>query len=365
MDTQRVSRLQEEAGRKGLDCLALVPGPNLYYLTGLTFSRSERPVVALFAADGPSAIVLPVLEEPKVAAATCPLDAYPYGDEEGPALAFHQACAALELAEARIGVEHLQMRLLEARYLERYAPGCLLVAADEVMSALRVCKDADELALLRRAVAVIEEALNNTVDQLRVGMTEREAAGLLMLETLRAGGEKTPFEPIVQAGPSAASPHGVPSDRPIGAGETIVIDCGAFVGGYTSDITRTFVLGGLPDELARVYEVVKAANEAGRAAAGPGVIAQDVDRAARAVIQAAGYGSYFTHRTGHGLGLEVHEPPYIVEGNAEALRPGMTFTVEPGIYLPGRGGVRIEDDVVVTAQGAESLTTFVRELVVL
>jgi len=135
------------------------------------------------------------------------------------------------------------------------------------------------------------------------------------------------------------------------------------VGGYAADITRTFAIGELEEELARVYEVVRAANGAGRAAAGPGVVAEEVDRAARALIEEAGYGEYFIHRTGHGLGLEVHEPPFIVAGNGRALEPGMTFTVEPGVYLPGRGGVRIEDDVLVTPGGAESLTTFPRGLI--
>jgi len=345
--------------------VALVPGANLFYLTGLSFHLSERPVVALFPVDGPPAIVLPGLEAPKLKGAACELKAYPYTDEEGPALAFHQACAALELAEARIGAEGLRMRLMEARLLERYAPGCQLVPADEVVAALRVYKDGGELARMRRAVAVAEAGLRATLSQLRAGMTEREVAGLLMVEMLRAGGEGVPFQPIVVAGPNAASPHAVPSDRPIRPGETVVIDCGATVGGYASDITRTVAIGGLPEEMVQVYEVAREANAAGRARAGPGVPAQEVDRAARAVIEEAGYGEYFIHRTGHGLGLEGHEPPYIVEGNRQPLQPGMTFTVEPGVYLPGRGGVRIEDDLVITPEGAESLTTFPRELTVL
>jgi Xaa-Pro dipeptidase len=365
MNARRVSRLQDVAAARGLDLVALVPGANLFYLTGLSFHLSERPVVAILPADDPPAIVLPTLEAPKLERSALELRAFPYTDEEGPALAFHQACAALELAEARIGVESLHMRILEARYLERYAPGCELVAADEVMEALRICKDDGELAHMRRAVAIVEAALQATLEQLRVGMTEREAAGLLTIEILRAGGEGLAFEPILVAGPNSASPHSAPSDRPIRAGETIVIDCGAKVGGYASDITRTVVLGALSEHLARVYEVVRAANAAGRAAARPGVPAQDVDRAAREVIESAGYGAYFTHRTGHGLGLETHEPPYIVEGNDQPLRPGMTFTVEPGIYLPGQGGVRIEDDLLITSEGAESLTAFPRELLVL
>jgi len=365
MDGQRIARLQQEAAQKGLDCVALVPGANLFYLTGLSFHLSERPVVGFFPVDGSPAIVLPALEAPKLAHAACEIEPFPYTDEEGPAMAFHQACAALELAEARIGAEGLHMRLMEARFLERYAPGSQLIAADEVMAALRMRKDEGELALMRRAVAVVEAALTATLSQLRPGMSEREVAALLTVETLRAGSETLPFEPIVVAGPNAASPHAGPSDRPIQPGETVVIDGGASVGGYASDITRTVAVGGLTAEMVRVYEVVRAANEAGRRAAAPGVEAQAVDRAARAVIEEAGYGALFIHRTGHGLGLETHEPPYIVEGNRQRLEAGMTFTVEPGVYLPGYGGVRIEDDVVITPAGAESLTTFPRELMTL
>ena len=365
MDTQRVSRLQEETAGQGLDCMALVPGPNLFYVTGLSYHTSERPIVALFPADAPPAIVLPVLEAPKLEHAALNIEPFTYSDEEGPAMAIHQACATLELAEAHIGVEGLQMRVMEVRYLERYAPGCELVVADDVMGNLRICKDAQELTKMREAVEIIETALHETVEQIAVGMSEREVAGLLMTEILGAGGEGMSFNPIVVAGPNSASPHSGPSDRPIRANETIVIDCGAIAGGYASDITRTFTLKGLPEEMAEVYEVVREANRAGRDKVAPEVTAEEIDRAARSVIEVAGFGEYFIHRTGHGLGLEVHEHPYIVEGNQEPLRPGMTFTVEPGIYLPGKGGVRIEDDVVVTPQGCESLTSFPRELMIL
>jgi Xaa-Pro dipeptidase len=344
MHMNRLNRLIEEVSAHGLDVLALVPGPNLFYLTGLSFHLSERPVVALFPVGGPPAIVLPALEAVKVEQATVGLEPFPYTDEDGHTPAFQRACAALELADCIVGVEALQMRLLEVRLLERYAPGCRLIPAEEPLAELRIRKDERELEQM-------------------AGMTEREIASLLTVELLRAGGEGMAFSPIVVAGPNAASPHATPSDCPIGAGETIVVDCGATVGGYAADITRTFAIGALEPELARVYEIVQAANAAGRAAAGPGVLAEEVDRAARAVIEEAGYGEYFFHRTGHGLGLEVHEPPYIVAGNQRSLEPGMTFTVEPGVYLPGQGGVRIEDDVLVTSDGAESLTSFPRELV--
>jgi len=363
MHTTRLNRLMKLAGARGFDALALVPGPNLFYLTGLSFHLSERPVVAVFPVSGRPSIVLPAFEAIKVEHTTVRLEIFSYTDEEGYAPAFRSACDAMGLNSQVVGVEPLQMRVLEMRLLEQHAPGSRLVPAGDVLAELRSCKDEHELEQMRRAIAVTEKALRSTMEQVQAGMTERAVAALLMVEMLRAGGEGMSFAPLVVAGPNAASPHAGPSDRPIQPGETIVVDCGVTVSGYAADITRTFAIGALEPELARVYEVVRAANEAGRAAAGPGVPAEEVDGAARAVIEEAGYGAYFTHRTGHGLGLEVHEPPYIVAGNERPLEPGMTFTVEPGIYLPGRGGVRVEDDVVVTSDGAESLTSFPREFV--
>ncbi|MBN1484017.1 MAG: M24 family metallopeptidase, partial [Chloroflexia bacterium] len=180
-----------------------------------------------------------------------------------------------------------------------------------------------------------------------------------------AGADELPEEPIVAAGLNGASPHARPGDRPMRAGELVTFDGVARVDGYYGDLTRTVALGEPGPELRQIYALVQQANAAGRQAVRPGVPAEAVDRAARAVIEAAGYGQYFIHRTGHGLGLEVHEPPYIVVGNSQSLSPGMTFTVEPGIYVPGLGGVRIEDDVCVTEIGGESLTTMSRELLVL
>ena len=363
MYTDRLTKLMEQAGDRGFDVVALVPGPNLFYLTGLSFHLSERPVVVFLPVTKTPAIVVPAFEAVKVESTSIEMDVFPYTDEEGYTGAFKNACVALGLTGRTIGAEAFKMRLVEAQLLERYAPGCRLVPAEDALAELRMRKDEHELEQMRCAIAVTETALRSTMEQVRAGMTERAVAALLKIEMLEAGAEGMSFAPLVVAGPNAASPHAGPSDRPIQPGETIVVDCGVTVSGYAADITRTFAIGALEPELARVYEVVRAANEAGRAAAGPGVPAEQVDRAARAVIEEAGYGAYFTHRTGHGLGLEVHEPPYIVAGNERPLEPGMTFTVEPGVYLPGRGGVRIEDDVVVTSDGAESLTSFERGLI--
>jgi Xaa-Pro dipeptidase len=185
---------------------------------------------------------------------------------------------------------------------------------------------------------------------------------LLTQALLQRGAEGLAFEPLIQSGPNSALPHATPGERVIQAGEVLLLDFGVTFEGYLSDITRTFVVGEASAKIKKIYELVKQANAAGRAAARPGATGQDVDRATRKVIADAGYGHYFTHRTGHGLGLEGHEPPYVVEGNAVPLAIGNTFTIEPGIYVPELGGVRIEDDMAITENGAESLTSYNREL---
>ncbi|MCJ7550921.1 MAG: Xaa-Pro peptidase family protein [Anaerolineae bacterium] len=354
----RISQSLAAAESVGLDALALVPGPNLLYLTGMSFHLSERPIVALLPADGRPSIVLPELEAGKAAAAG--FDTYTYTDEDGHAFAYSQACATLELADARVGVEILGMRLLEARTIQRFAPNVELVPVDGLFAELRMVKTAEELDTMRRAVRVAEEAFLAWVPMLRAGMSEREAAALLVGALLGGGADRLAFDPIVAGGPHGSLPHAVPGDRAFQAGDWIVVDWGAVVDGYCSDLTRMVVVGEPAGQMREIHQIVLAANDAGRAAVAPGLEAQAVDAAARAAIEAAGYGRRFFHRTGHGLGLEAHEPPYIVSGNQLSLAPGMTFTVEPGIYLPDVGGVRIEDDVVVTLTGGESLTTLSR-----
>lgn len=364
MHAERCQRLVRQMHTEGLDAVAFVPGPNLFYLTGLSFHLSERPIVALFPAAGRPALILPGLEAVRVEEDSG-MELFSYTDEEGHEPAFRQALDALNLHKARIGAERLHMRLIEVELLDRYAEGSELVANGELLFDLRIQKDADEVDQMRSAAAITTEALQVTMDQFRVGMTEREVASLLRIELLRAGADGMAFSPIVASGPNAALPHSTPSSRPIEAGETLIVDCGGTLGGYAADITRTFLIEEAGDEWSRIYGVVRAANEAGRAAVRVDQPAEDVDRAARDVIEDAGYGEYFIHRTGHGLGLETHEPPYAIAGNQRPLKPGMVLTVEPGIYLPGRGGVRIEDDVVVTEDGPEVLTTFSRELTTL
>ena len=361
---RRHERLGQALRDAGLDALALNPGPTLRYLTGLDVHLMERPTVAFFTSDAPPTLVLPELETGKLAGLPFDVAPFPYGEDPDvwPS-AFQEAARHAGLDNKKIGVEPLRLRVMELRLLEGATSGAAFVSGEEVVGRLRMRKDAAEIALMREAAEIAERALRATLSQVQEGVTERELASELVLQLLQAGSEgELPFSPIVAFGENAANPHATPTERRLQAGDLVLIDWGANVHGYLSDLTRVFAAGDVEGELRRVADVVERANAAAREATGPDVQAEAVDRAARQLIEAEGYGEAFVHRTGHGLGLEAHEAPYIRVGNRQTLAEGMTFTIEPGIYLPGRGGVRIEDDVVVVADGAESLSTLPRSL---
>ncbi len=362
--TMRHAQLAVAIQTSGLDVLALNPGKSLTYLTGLHFHLSERPVLALFVPHTPPIVVLPELEALKIESLDYPVQAFPYG--EGPdtwGAVFHQAAQAAKVDGRRVGVEPRCMRVLELNLLEASAPQAEVLSGEEILISLRVHKDASEIASMRAAVDIAQRALQATLSSIKAGVSELQLASELTLQLLRHGSEpEIPFSPIVASGPNSANPHVTPSDRVLAQGDLLVIDWGATVNGYVSDLTRTFAISEPEPELARIAEIVAAANAAGREVAAPGVPASEVDKAARSVIEQAGYGKFFTHRTGHGLGLEGHEEPYIRADNDQPLEEGMTFTIEPGIYLPNRGGVRVEDDFIITSDSGESLSDLPRQL---
>lgn len=363
--TERQSRLAQALKNSQLHALALNPGPSLTYLTGMHFHLMERPVVAIFTTQNPPVIVLPELEAGKAAEQPYPIQVFPYGEEPSIWIAaFRQAAQAAGIDGQRVGVEPTRLRYLELNFLQAAAESAQYVSAEESLAELRMRKDPQELAYMRRAVDIAQQALHATLPAIKVGVTEKEIASELTYQLLRAGSEpEFPFTPIVSAGPNGANPHAVPGLRPLQSGDLLVIDWGAAYEGYISDLTRTFAIGRPDPEWVRIHDTVRLANQAGREAVRPGITAGEVDQAARLVIEQAGYGQYFIHRTGHGLGMESHEPPYIRQGNNLALEPGMTFTIEPGIYIPGRNGVRIEDNVVVTEGGSECLSDLPREII--
>jgi Xaa-Pro dipeptidase len=364
MTQSHFDKLNASLNDSGLDAVILNPGPTLSHLTGLRFHLMERPVVLLFAKDQDPAIVLPELELQKVASLPYKLQVFAY--PENPAewdSAFRRAVQALSLDGKRIGVEPRQLRLLEFRHVKAGAPEADYPDASDVLSALRLRKDHAEVEAMRRAVKIAQNALEATIPLIKIGMTEKELSAELVMQLLKQGSEpEMPFAPIVSGGPNGSNPHASPSDRKLQAGDLLVVDWGATYDGYISDLTRTFAVGEVDDEYKKIHKIVQEANAAGRAAAKPGIPCANVDKAARDVIEKAGYGVYFTHRTGHGIGMEGHEEPYMRGDNMLLLEPGMAFTVEPGIYLPNRNGVRIEDNVVITDNGADVLSDMTREM---
>ncbi len=369
MDYQsRLDNLKKRLRQEGIDVLALIPGANLTYITGMVKELSERPFVLFVnsSESTPPSVLLPHLEvETFLDSVSYRVNLISYTDEQGHQPAFTKACQQLADKRTTVAVEARSMRVLELHQIQKQAPEAKIVEADEILSQARMKKDEDEIEAIRNAIKVSQLSLEATCSQVKPGMTEREVETILSLEMLKHKASGHGFTPIVLSGPRAALPHGVAGERQLQKGDCLLIDFGFRVGLYSADITRTFSIGMPNPEWKEIYDLVKAANEAGRAIAKPGIPAEEVDYATRKVIEDAGYGKLFNHRTGHGLGLDIHEPPYIVSGNKTRLQPGMVFTVEPGIYLPDKVGVRIEDDITITQDGAESLSTFSRELTVL
>lgn len=359
---QRQAKLSALLQEAGIAALMLNPGSSLTYLTGLGFHLMERPVVGVFTPDQPPLIILPELETQKLEQAPYPVEFSAFGEDPATWPGIYQQ-ALKDLPAGKFGVEYNQLRLLEFRLLESALPEHKFIDAAETVAQLRMFKDQTEIDKMQTAVDIAQGALKAALPLVKIGMTEAELASELVMQLLRHGSEgEFPFQPIVSTGPNGANPHATPTARKLAAGDLLVIDYGATHQGYISDITRTFAIAEASEEQREVHTLVGAANAAGRAAAKPGVTCSAVDHATRKPITDAGYGEFFTHRTGHGIGMEPHEGPYIRAGNPRILKPGMTFTIEPGIYLPDRFGVRIEDNVVITGDGLLSLTTLPREI---
>lgn len=346
----------------GLDAAALVPGPNFRRLMGRDFHLMERPLLLVIPASGPPAAVVPSLERTSFDSLGFPGAVFDWTDHAGPDAAFAAAAAATGILP-RIGVEGQRMRVFEGMALTRAYPGAEIIDAHALLSSLRLCKTADEIARLGEAIRRSEAALEATLAQVHIGQTETEIAGILIRELFAHGAEGLAFDPIVAAGANSAEPHATPRpDYRIRRGDALLFDFGGSVGGMHADITRTVFVAEASDRDRALYATVAAANSAARAAARPGMTAHDVDDAAQRVLEASPFAAAIRHKTGHGLGLDVHEAPHIMRGNHTPLAPGMVFTIEPGLYLDGMAGVRIEDDVVVTGNGLDTLTTFPRDL---
>jgi Xaa-Pro aminopeptidase len=330
----------------GVAALLVGPGSDLTYLTGYRIGGSERLTCLVLTSDGAATLVVPELEAPRAAASAPDLPRATWGETADP----YALVASLVAAPGAIGVSDQLWAAFVLR-LQTALPGRPMRPASEVTRALRMRKDADELAALRAVSAAADRAYVRALDLEFRGRTERAVAADLAALLRDEGHEEVGFT-IVAAGEDGASPHHHAGDRVLRRGDVVVLDFGGTRAGYGSDITRTVHVGRDPaDEVVRVHDAVRRAQEAGYAAAHAGATAASVDAAARAVIDAAGYGPQFIHRLGHGIGLDGHEHPYLVSGNDEPLEPGMAFSIEPGIYLAGRFGVRIEDIAILAPDG--------------
>jgi Xaa-Pro dipeptidase len=352
---RRLERARAELKGRGLDLLIATPGTNYEYLTGYNPGRSERLIALLLPVAGAPAVVCPSFEVERIRRHSIITELHGWEEQDDPHALVRETVRQLSPGSTA-GTIALESSTAYQTFLRlaRALPGRKFVDAAPVTERLRVIKTPEELALMRRAIAITLDAMAATFAQLAVGATEREVAQILEREMRQRG---APGGGLVQFGPSSALPHGGPGGPKLEREMVVLIDCGCAVGGYQSDITRTIWFGDHPsDEFRKVFNVVHDAQTAAMELGRPGTPCQEMDRAARKVIAAAGYGPFFTHRLGHGLGMDGHEPEYLVERNATRLEPGMVFTIEPGIYQLGKFGVRIEDDCVMTESGVEVLS---------
>ena len=348
---RRVGTLRKRLDAKGLRGAIIVPGPNMAYFTGVNSLLLERPFMLLVPAEGEPHLVTPTFESGPYAVGPVKMKIHSWTDSEGSAGAMAKAAKGAGL-KGKWGVEgrvpFLYLDVLTKRASPKFRN------AEPILQGMRELKDETEVKLLKRSSAILSRAFEEFPAILKEGLTELEVAKAAT-DAIYAKGATHVDDMLVQSGPRAADPHGLPSDKKIQRGESIIIDVGATYEGYYSDITRAFCLGANA-EVERVYGQVLEANVAGIAKAGEGTRVGDVDGAARGTLKRAGLSKYFTHRTGHGLGLEIHEAPYIVEGGRERLESGMCFTVEPGAYIGGKLGVRIEDDVLIEGKKGAAIT---------
>jgi Xaa-Pro aminopeptidase len=337
------------------EVMLLSIGADLPYLTGYQAMPLERLTMLVVGVDSEPVLVVPQLEAPRVEPG--PFALRPWGETEDPLAMVAEMCRGA--GAIAIGDQTWSVFLLG---LQAQLPTAAFRSATPITRTLRAKKDSREVEFLRRAATGADRVSAHLAGLKFSGHTEQEISRLVTRMTLEEDHDQALFW-IVASGPNSASPHHEPTDRVIEPGDLVVVDFGGKHRGYCSDTTRTFSVGEPDAQQVEVHAAVRAAQEAATAAVAPGVSAEEIDQIARRTITDAGYGEYFIHRTGHGIGLEGHEHPYLVEGNSEKLEPGMCFSIEPGIYLPDRFGVRIEDIVTVTDVGVESLNQANRALV--
>jgi len=365
--SDRLSILRNLMKEFDIEVLAINAGKDLKYISGLDFHLSERPVVLFIPTEGVSALVYPAFETTKAESSKIELQLFPYQEDSSTWVdIFKKAFSETAITDTSIGVSPGSLRFLELDLMQSALKHKKIFSAEGVFRQLYIQKDETAVNAIREAVRIAENAFTNILPNIKPGKTEKQISNELFISLLREGSEADlPFEPIIASGPNSANPHATPSDRILENGDVLIVDWGARHNGYVSDMTRSFLIGKVNEEFKIIAQIVKQANQTARDMIKPGIKAKEIDAAARNHIVKSGFGEYFTHRTGHGIGLEEHENPYISQSSEEILNPGMSFTIEPGIYIPGKGGIRIEDNVIVTQDRHETLTSLPRDLAVL
>ncbi len=352
----RLDRLREALGRISADAIVVSHLPNVRYLCGFSGSAG----VLLVAADSATFFTdsrYTMQSKHEVSGASVKVTAKGLLKAVGELLRGRRSLRRIAYSPAQTTVAQKQALDFAVSRSVRWIDDAGAVEK------LRAVKDSGEISTIRDAAAIVSKTFDRTRRILRPGVTELDLAAEIERDFKKQGAEGPSFETIVASGPRSAWPHARPTTKPVARNELVVMDQGAILRGYCSDMTRTVFVGKAPRRVRSLYQAVLGALEAGKAAAKPGVKTQDVDAAARSVLRRAGLGRYFTHSTGHGIGLEIHEAPRIGKGDETVLLAGMVVTVEPGVYIEGLGGIRIEDDIVITARGAEELTTAPRNLI--
>jgi Xaa-Pro aminopeptidase len=362
--SDRLSQYAAVARDLDVDAVALVPGPNFTRALNQSFMSHERPFLLVIRADGSAAALVPNLELRSWDLVGFGGPVFDWRDQDGYDAAFAALMAHLNISS--LAVEGQVMRVFVHHALKRAQPELRIVDGEGAISGLRMIKTADDIAALTAAIEISERALARTLDTVRPGQTETEIEQVLIQALFAEGAEDLAFAPIVAAGDGSARPHAhARPDYAVKAGDALLLDFGARKHGFCADITRTVFLGHATDEAQDVYDTVLRANLKGHEVTRAGVTAHEIDDVVTGVLEASPYGERIRTKTGHGLGRDVHEAPYIMRGNHLALPAGTVYTNEPGLYQIDNFGVRIEDDVLVTDSGSTSLTTFPKELTIL
>ncbi|UVI28534.1 M24 family metallopeptidase [Paenibacillus spongiae] len=359
----RIQALYEYMNDQSMDALLVTLPAHIFYLTGFRSEPHERFLgLVLVKGESPFLLVPAIDLEAAQAAANHIPHIHTHSDTDNP---YEVLSKLLPRTIGKFGLEKSHLTVSRFEALTAACGAREYADIDEALRAMRVIKSTEEIIVMRRAVRMIEDVLQAGIAHVRPGVSELDLVAELDYRMKKLGADGPSFDTMVLAGEKSALPHGIPGDRKVQNGELLLFDLGVYLDGYASDITRTFAVGDIDDKLKDIYETVLAANRKAIEAVRPGVTLASLDRAARDTIASRGYGEYFMHRLGHGLGLDVHEYPSVHGQNEERLAAGMAFTIEPGVYVAGLGGVRIEDDVIVTEDGVEVLTSFPKELTVI